>query len=160
MVPERQVCALCGNVYVAIRPAGKSRRMVHQHFELIGPLSALENVIVGNEGGGLQLRRDRQTRAVAALAQRFGFELDLRARVASLPMTLWPTTRSLSEPAALPITMISQFISSMPADVEATPEVRLQSAQIASSVIRPSATSPRASATPSADAPREYPIDS
>ena len=60
--------------------------MVHQHFELIGPLSALENVIVGNEGGGLQLRRDRQARAVAELAQRFGFELDLRARVASLPM--------------------------------------------------------------------------
>ena len=27
MVPERQVCALCGNVYVAIRPAGRSRRM-------------------------------------------------------------------------------------------------------------------------------------
>jgi predicted metalloprotease with PDZ domain len=26
MVPERQVCALCGNVYVAIRPAGRSRR--------------------------------------------------------------------------------------------------------------------------------------
>src|SRR5215813_3764877 len=60
--------------------------MVHQHFELIGPLSALENVIVGNEGGGLQLRRDRQAHAVTELARRFGFELDLRARVASLPM--------------------------------------------------------------------------
>ena len=27
MVPERQVCALCGNVYVTVRPAGSSRRM-------------------------------------------------------------------------------------------------------------------------------------
>ena len=26
MVPERQICALCGNVYVPIRPAGRSRR--------------------------------------------------------------------------------------------------------------------------------------
>lgn len=60
--------------------------MVHQHFELIAPLSALENVIVGHEGGGLWLRRDRHARALAALARRFGFELDLRARVASLPM--------------------------------------------------------------------------
>jgi len=26
MVPERQICGLCGNVYVPIRPAGRSRR--------------------------------------------------------------------------------------------------------------------------------------
>src|SRR5262249_62312371 len=60
--------------------------MVHQHFELISPLPALENVIVGNEGGGLRLRRDRQIRPVGELGRRFGFEIDLRARVASLPM--------------------------------------------------------------------------
>jgi simple sugar transport system ATP-binding protein len=57
--------------------------MVHQHFELIPPLTALENVIVGREGGAL-LRRDRQAARVAALAQRFGFEVDLGARVAAL----------------------------------------------------------------------------
>src|SRR5262249_29978522 len=60
--------------------------MVHQHFELIPTLSALENVIVGREGRGWWLRRDRQARAVDALARRFGFQIDLQARVASLSM--------------------------------------------------------------------------
>ncbi|MBI2207097.1 MAG: ABC transporter ATP-binding protein [Candidatus Rokubacteria bacterium] len=58
--------------------------MVHQHFELIPPLTALENVIIGQEGSTLLLRRERQARGVAALAARFGFEVDLRAPVAAL----------------------------------------------------------------------------
>ncbi len=60
--------------------------MVHQHFELIPTLTALENVIIGQEGGGALLRRDRQARTVTALARRFGFDVDLTAPVASLGM--------------------------------------------------------------------------
>ena len=58
--------------------------MVHQHFELIPPLTALENVILGSEGGGVWLRRERRARTVATLASRFGFDVDLGARLSSL----------------------------------------------------------------------------
>jgi ABC-type uncharacterized transport system ATPase subunit len=60
--------------------------MVHQHFELIPPLTGLENVILGEEGRGLWLRRTRQARTVAAIARRFGFEVDLDVPLASLGM--------------------------------------------------------------------------
>jgi ABC-type uncharacterized transport system ATPase subunit len=42
--------------------------MVHQHFELIPPFTALENVVVGLEGKGWWMRMDRHAGAVAGLA--------------------------------------------------------------------------------------------
>ena len=53
------------------------------------------------------------------------------------------------------MTITSLHMSSIPAEVEATPDCSDQSLQITSSASALSATSPAASATPSADAPRE-----
>src|SRR5687767_12500224 len=72
-----------GRIWLDGRPAnirgprdaiGHRIGMVHQHFELIPPLTALENVILGSEGGGVWLRRERRAQAVATLAARFGFD--------------------------------------------------------------------------------------
>ncbi len=60
--------------------------MVHQHSELVGHFSALENVILGREGGGAFLRLARRRAEVGALAERFGLAVDLDAAVRSLPV--------------------------------------------------------------------------
>jgi ABC-type uncharacterized transport system ATPase subunit len=59
--------------------------MVHQHFMLIPPLTVAENVVLGHEtarAGVIDLRE--AMRAVAALAERHGLEVDAGARVADL----------------------------------------------------------------------------
>ncbi|MGQ0572348.1 MAG: ABC transporter ATP-binding protein [Armatimonadota bacterium] len=60
--------------------------MVHQHSELVGHLTVLDNVILGREGGGVIVQRGRRREEVATLAQRFGLGVDLDANVASLPV--------------------------------------------------------------------------
>lgn len=60
--------------------------MVHQHSELVGHFTALENIILGREGGGAIIRRARRGAEVASLAQRFGLRVDLDAKVRSLPV--------------------------------------------------------------------------
>lgn len=60
--------------------------MVHQHSELIGHVPALDNVILGREGGGVFIRRGRRRAEVEALAARFGLAVDLDASVRSLPV--------------------------------------------------------------------------
>jgi simple sugar transport system ATP-binding protein len=60
--------------------------MVHQHSELVGHFTALENIILGREGGGALLRRGRRRAEVTALSQRFGLYVDLDAKVRSLPV--------------------------------------------------------------------------
>jgi simple sugar transport system ATP-binding protein len=59
--------------------------MVHQHFELVGQLSALENVVLGREGGPW-LRRDRLRREVQALMERVGLPVPLDRAVRELPV--------------------------------------------------------------------------
>jgi simple sugar transport system ATP-binding protein len=59
--------------------------MVHQHFTLVPTLTVTENVVLGREPtrwGRLDLERAR--REVLATCQRFGFSLDVDARVDSL----------------------------------------------------------------------------
>jgi ABC-type uncharacterized transport system ATPase subunit len=60
--------------------------MVHQHFMLIPVLSVAENVILGDEtmANPVFVDRAEARKRIAALAQRFGFELDPDDRVASL----------------------------------------------------------------------------
>jgi simple sugar transport system ATP-binding protein len=58
--------------------------MVHQHFELVGPFTALECVLLGQEGGGWRLRLSARRRAVESVMRRYGLEVDLAARVDTL----------------------------------------------------------------------------
>ncbi len=59
--------------------------MVHQHFELVGHFSALENVVLGREGGGW-LRRHRLRQEVEALMERVGLPVPLDRPVRELPV--------------------------------------------------------------------------
>jgi simple sugar transport system ATP-binding protein len=58
--------------------------MVHQHVELIDSFTALENVLLGREGGAWWLDAERRRRDVAAVAKRFGLAVDLGAEVRTL----------------------------------------------------------------------------
>jgi simple sugar transport system ATP-binding protein len=60
--------------------------MVHQHFMLIPVLSVAENVILGSEtmSNPVFVDRGEASRRIAALAERFGFDLDPDVRVGSL----------------------------------------------------------------------------
>ncbi len=60
--------------------------MVHQHFMLVEPLTVAENVILGNEPKkrGFFIDRARAEREVQDLSNRFGFNINPRAKVSSL----------------------------------------------------------------------------
>ena len=58
--------------------------MVHQHVELIPTFTALENILLGSEGGAWWLRPERQRAAVEAIARRFGLPVPLDAAVGRL----------------------------------------------------------------------------
>lgn len=62
--------------------------MVHQHFMLVPSLTVAENIMLGRELGKFGCFTDSK-KAVAtarALAERYGFDLDVTARVADLPV--------------------------------------------------------------------------
>ena len=58
--------------------------MVHQHFMLVPVLTVAENIILGQETGGLFIDRRDAARRVRELGQRFGFDIDPDAKVGSL----------------------------------------------------------------------------
>jgi ABC-type uncharacterized transport system ATPase subunit len=59
--------------------------MVHQHFQLVGPLTVAENVVLGREPTRrLSFDRRAAEAAVAARAQELGFALDPSARISTL----------------------------------------------------------------------------
>jgi simple sugar transport system ATP-binding protein len=58
--------------------------MVHQHVELVGHFTALENIVLGREGGGWRLRRSALRGQVEALAARYGLAVPLDVPVARL----------------------------------------------------------------------------
>jgi simple sugar transport system ATP-binding protein len=62
--------------------------MVHQHFELVPPLTVAENIILGQEPGGLLVDHRKAAALVRDLSARFGLELDPNARVADLSVGL------------------------------------------------------------------------
>jgi simple sugar transport system ATP-binding protein len=58
--------------------------MVHQHFRLVEPFTVAENIALGdhrNEGGAFLLRAREIERHVTALADRYGLDVDPRARI-------------------------------------------------------------------------------
>lgn len=60
--------------------------MIHQHFHLAGALSVAENILVGLQGGLRALGLAQHRAQIAALADTFGFTVDLDAPVWKLPM--------------------------------------------------------------------------
>lgn len=60
--------------------------MVHQHVELIGNFTALENILLGHEGQGWVLRTENQRSAVEEVAARYGLSVPLNERVKALPV--------------------------------------------------------------------------
>jgi simple sugar transport system ATP-binding protein len=63
--------------------------MVHQHFMLVEPLSVVENVMLGAEGGALLARGRREIRAeLERLARDYGLAIDPDAPVGDLPVGL------------------------------------------------------------------------
>ena len=55
--------------------------MVHQHFVLIPPLPAIDNIIVGTESAGLVLDRPKALRKLDKLCAEYGVEIDLSTRI-------------------------------------------------------------------------------
>ncbi|MDE2292734.1 MAG: ATP-binding cassette domain-containing protein, partial [Elusimicrobia bacterium] len=61
--------------------------MVHQHFMLVGPMTVLENVTLGAEGGPLLARGAAEARAkLAELGAEYGLAVDPDAKVDDLPV--------------------------------------------------------------------------
>jgi ABC-type uncharacterized transport system ATPase subunit len=57
--------------------------MVHQHFKLVGPLTVLENIILG-EPGSLQLNRPAIAAKITEVSRAYGLKVDPSARVDTL----------------------------------------------------------------------------
>ncbi len=62
--------------------------MVHQHFQLVPVMTVAENVVLGQEPGGIRLDLGAAVREVRDLSQRFGLIVDPTARVETLPVGL------------------------------------------------------------------------
>ncbi len=78
---------------VAIRSSADAIRvgigMVHQHFMLVEPLTVVENVMLGAEGGALLRRGEAKVRAeLTRLSRDYGLEIDLDATVGDLSVGL------------------------------------------------------------------------
>jgi ABC-type uncharacterized transport system ATPase subunit len=78
---------------VAIRSSADAIRvgigMVHQHFMLVEPLTVVENVMLGAEGGALLRRGEAKVRAeMARLSRDYGLQIDVDAIVGELSVGL------------------------------------------------------------------------
>jgi simple sugar transport system ATP-binding protein len=63
--------------------------MVHQHFMLVEPLTVVENVMLGAEGGVLLRRGEAKVRAeLARLSRDYGLDIDVNATVEDLSVGL------------------------------------------------------------------------
>jgi simple sugar transport system ATP-binding protein len=81
--PDSGSLSLLGKPYAPARPADALRAgvaMVHQHFSLVGNLSALDNFRLGRA----RRRTEELAERARALCERFGFTLDLRRPVEQL----------------------------------------------------------------------------
>ncbi|KHD88960.1 MAG: sugar ABC transporter ATP-binding protein [Bdellovibrio sp. ArHS] len=59
--------------------------MVHQHFMLAEPLTALDNILLHQKGSAFSLLpRAEQKKRLEEIARRYGFEIDLQAKVEDL----------------------------------------------------------------------------
>jgi simple sugar transport system ATP-binding protein len=55
--------------------------MVHQHFVLVPPLTVIENIIVGTPSQGLLLDLTGAETRLAGICEKYGIDIDLRAKV-------------------------------------------------------------------------------
>jgi len=60
--------------------------MVHQHFELVAPFTAYENIVLGAEGGGWRNGRSGRRAEIARLMEHYGLSVDLDAQIRDLPI--------------------------------------------------------------------------
>jgi general nucleoside transport system ATP-binding protein len=67
--------------------------MVHQHFMLVSNCTVAQNVVLGRKAGSPWLHMREREREVNALAERYGLDVDARARVEHLT----PTERQRAE---------------------------------------------------------------
>lgn len=58
--------------------------MIHQHFKLIPTFTVAENVVLGVKGTPQFMKRDKMESKIAALAEKFGLEVDPSSRIAQL----------------------------------------------------------------------------
>jgi general nucleoside transport system ATP-binding protein len=58
--------------------------MVHQHFELIPNFTALENIILGQEGGGIVIDVDAQRAKIEELMSTYGLAVEMDVKVREL----------------------------------------------------------------------------
>lgn len=84
--PDEGALAIQGHPVAFTAPRDAIRAgigMVHQHFKLVGPLTVLENIILG-ETGSLQLNRKAIAARLAEVSAAFGLKVDPHARVDTL----------------------------------------------------------------------------
>jgi general nucleoside transport system ATP-binding protein len=55
--------------------------MVYQHFMLVDPFTVTENVVLGEQRSGVDLQTARVERELATLSERYGLDVDPRARI-------------------------------------------------------------------------------
>ncbi|MGC4020095.1 MAG: ABC transporter ATP-binding protein [Muricomes sp.] len=60
--------------------------MIHQHFKLVDVLTAAENIVLGLSGGAV-VNRKEINKKVAALASRYGFEIDPAKKIYNMAVS-------------------------------------------------------------------------
>ncbi len=84
--PDAGHLRLAGEQFVPVGPAhalASGVAMVHQHFSLVGNMSALDNMLLGR-ARGRSLQREQMARRVRALSEEYGLEVDLDRPVEDL----------------------------------------------------------------------------
>ncbi|GMA63363.1 ABC transporter ATP-binding protein [Alicyclobacillus fastidiosus] len=62
--------------------------MVHQHFMLIPALTVAENVVLGDEPGGVNYNRREAVKRVRELSEKYGLDIDPTAKISQLSVGL------------------------------------------------------------------------
>ncbi|HXJ22315.1 MAG TPA: ABC transporter ATP-binding protein [Polyangia bacterium] len=84
--PDAGHLRLAGEQFVPVGPAhalASGIAMVHQHFSLVGNMTALENMLLGR-ARGRSLALDQMAKRVRALSEEYGLEVDLDRPVEDL----------------------------------------------------------------------------
>src|SRR5262245_1760842 len=82
--PDAGTVAIAGQAVQFHSPRdaiGHGIGMVYQHFMLVETFTVAENMLLGREGQGTWLETGAVEREIAALGERFGLEIDPRARI-------------------------------------------------------------------------------
>jgi ABC-type uncharacterized transport system ATPase subunit len=60
--------------------------MVHQHFMLVQCFNALQNIVLGETGGGPWLNLKNEAKQIKALAEEYSLDIDFETEVQNLPL--------------------------------------------------------------------------